>query len=760
MTRFLKTFFFFLLAISALTAQRNGLIRGNVYDKKTGEPLSFVNVSIQGTIFGTDTNADGFFNLAEVPPGTYKVIAGFLGYDDYEFEAVVAAGAIIYKGIYLEESSVQLDAVDISSRRDQAKSEVQISKLTVTAKQIKVMPSTSGDADIAQFLTILPGVISSGDQGGQIFIRGGAPIQNRIMLDGITIFNPFHSIGFFSVFETETIRTADILTGGFNAEYGGRISAIVDIKTREGNKKRLGGMVAASPFQTRAIIEGPLVKLKDEGGGSTSFLLTGKHSYLDRTSTVLYPWATTNNQGLPFGFTDLYGKVSFVADNGSKLNLFGFNFTDRVNVEGLNDLQWSNFGAGANFVIIPGSSNVVIGGFLSYSDYEIRQQELDLSPRTSNLNGFNLGLDFSYFGYRTEVKYGLELTGFRTSLDFRNQLNIPTNSIENNTEVAGFFKLRQKYGKVVLEPGIRLQYYASLNTFSLEPRLGAKVNVNDRLRLKFAGGLYTQNLISTVNERDIVNLFVGFLSSPGESINRLNTNEPTRDRLQRAIHGIAGVEFDITDRWELNVEPYIKRFSQLINLNRVKLTQQDPNFASEIGDAYGIDFLLKYNAPTRSLWFTYSLGRVFRDDGVQIYPANFDRRHNINAVASQLFGSDRTWEMSIRWNFGTGFPFTLTQGFYQNENILGGVNIDYLTGNNDINIIYDTIRNGGRLSAFHRLDGSIKKTSQLSKNLRLESNFTITNIYNRNNIFYLERLTNERVFQLPILPSISFALFF
>lgn len=747
-------------ALQISMAQKGGLLRGNVFSKESGEPISFANVSLEGTSMGSDTDQEGFFNIPEIPPGEYKVIASYLGYEEFEFDITIGEGNIIYKAVYLEEGGVTLDQVEISSTKDQARNQVQISKLTVTSQQLKVMPSASGDADIAQFLTIIPGIISSGDQGGQIFIRGGAPIQNRIMLDGITIFNPFHSIGFFSVFETETIRTADILTGGFNAEHGGRVSAIVDIKTREGNKKRLGGMISASPFQTRAIIEGPLVKLKDEGGGSTSFLLSGKHSYLDRTSPVLYDYATTNGQGLPFGFTDLYGKVSFVSENGSKLNLFGFNFTDRVNVAGLNDLEWSNFGAGTNFTIIPASSNVVIGGFISYSDYEIRQQELDFDPRTSKLNGFNLGLDFTYYGLNTELKYGLEINGFTTELNFRNPIGITTNAIENNTEVAGFFKMRQKFGNLVIEPGLRLQYYASLNNFSLEPRFAAKLNITDHVRIKFAGGLYSQNLISTVNERDIVNLFVGFLSSPGETIFRQNTNEPTSHKLQKAIHGIAGVEVDLNSRWSLNVEPYIKKFTQLINLNRVKLNSFDPNFATEIGDAYGIDFLLKYNSPTRSLWFTYSLGKVDRDDGIQVYPANFDRRHNVNALVSQVFGSNKTWEASLRWNFGTGFPFTLTQGFYQNENILGGVDIDYLTSNNGLNVIYDEDRNGGRLSTFHRLDASLKKTTTFSKYLKLEANLSVTNVYDRNNIFYLERLTNTRVFQLPILPSLSLALFF
>src|SRR5690606_1291613 len=158
-----------------------------------------------------------------------------------------------------------------------------------------------------------------------------------------------------------------------------------------------------------------------------------------------------------------------------------------------------------------------------------------------------------------------------------------------------FMKIKYRLGNLVVEPGLRMQYYASLNNFSLEPRIGAKVNLSDHVRLKFAGGVYSQNLISTVNERDIVNLFVGFLSGPDEILYKPNSSERTEHKLQKAIHGIAGVEIDISDKIELNVEPYIKRFSQLINLNRNKLRPGDPNYITETGNAYGIDLLLKYN---------------------------------------------------------------------------------------------------------------------------------------------------------------------
>lgn len=747
-----------LCSLSALYSQ--GIIRGNVFDKETGEPIPFASVGILGTSVGDDTDEAGFYSIAEVPNGLQTITVSFVGYEDFTFEVDVRKGGITYKAVYLLASGIQLDQVEISGKKDQAKTEVQISKVQVTAKQIKSMPTTSGDADIAQFLPVLPGVIMSGDQGGQIYIRGGAPIQNKILLDGIIIYNPFHSIGFFSVFETEIIRNADVLTGGFNAEHAGRISAVVDIKTREGNKKRFSGVASVSPFQSKLLIEGPIAKLKETGGGSTSFILTGKHSYLDRTSPTLYSYATPDGNGLPFAFTDLYGKLSFVAENGTKLNLFGFNFQDRVNYQNTADIRWNTTGVGASFLLIPSSTNLVIGGTMNYSGYEIGLQQVGSDLRTSGLDGFNVGMDFTYYGAISEIKYGFELNGFRTNFNFRNQLGITINQFENNTEIGGFMKVKYRLGNLVVEPGLRLQYYASLNNFSFEPRIGAKVNLSDNVRLKFAGGIYSQNLISTVNERDIVNLFVGFLSGPDELLFEPNSSQRTSHKLQKAIHGIGGVEIDITDKIELNVEPYIKRFTQLINLNRNKLRPSDPNYITETGNAYGLDILLKYNDKNHSVWFTYSLGKIDRNDGFQIYPAGFDRRHNINFLYNYAFGKEKSWEFSTRWNFGTGFPFTQTQGFFNNNTFSGGLDDDYLGSNDNLTVIYATERNGGRLPTFHRLDMSLKKTFKFGKYTRLETTAAITNVYNRNNIFYLERLTNARIDQLPIMPSLSVSLFF
>ena len=245
---------------ASLSAQKTdrGTVRGNIFDKETAQPVGFATVRIEGANLGTISDVNGFFSISEVPAGQHKLIVSLTGYSTWSADITIQKNEILYQNVNISESGQNLDEILISGKKEQAKADVQISKLSVTPKQIRSLPSAGGQSDIAQYLTVLPGVIFTGDQGGQLYIRGGSPVQNRILLDGMTIYNPFHSIGFFSVFETELIRNVDVLTGGFNADYGGRISAIVDVKTREGNRKRLSGLVSASPFKAKAIIKGPI----------------------------------------------------------------------------------------------------------------------------------------------------------------------------------------------------------------------------------------------------------------------------------------------------------------------------------------------------------------------------------------------------------------------------------------------------------------------------------------------------------------------
>lgn len=755
--------FFLFFCLFSANAQY-ATIRGFVYEKESGEPIIFTNVYLLKTNYGAATDVNGYFAITQIPAGNYTLIVTYLGYDTLSISVSLKAGDVITKNLQIQKSSVNLGVVNVSAEREAARTETRTSIVKVTPLEIKQIPSVGGQADLAQYLQVLPGVVSTGDQGGQLYIRGSAPIQNKVLLDGMVIYNPFHSIGMFSVFETDILRNADIYTGGFNAEYGDRISSVMDITTRDGNKKHFAGKIGASTFGAKALIEGPIKKQADNGGGSSSFILSVKNSYLGQSSKTFYKYV--NEDGLPFDFLDLYGKVSVNAANGSKVNFFGFNYTDRVKNYYNLDFGWDAVGGGTNFIVIPGKSPVLMEGILAYSSYKMTLEDnVTTAPRASSINGFNAGLNFTYFMGKNEMKYGIEMLGFKTDFQFSNEVGQSIEQEENTTEIAGYGKYKLTAGKFLVEPGLRLQWYASLSEISLEPRLALKYNMTKSTRLKFAGGFYSQNLTDARSDRDVVNLFYAFLSSPDD----LPQGDEDK-RLQKAQHLILGIEHDFTPHFTLNVEGYYKNFSQLTNLNRNKIFNKETappgtadelttDFISETGDAEGIDFLFKYKYDRIYLWGTYSYAFVHRNDGKQTYTPHYDRRHNVNLMGSVTMGENHQWEMSLRWNFGSGFPFTQTQGYFEKLVFPNGINSDYLTENGQLGIQYAEL-NQGRLPAYHRLDFNLKRIIFFSESTKAEIDLSVTNIYDRDNVFYVNRLTGEVVHQLPIIPSLGFLLSF
>lgn len=757
---------FLFLISSMLTLGQTGTIRGFVYDEKNGEPIIFTNVYLVNTIYGASTDVNGYFIITKIPPGTYSLTVTYLGFDSLNIPISIEADQIITKNLFMRESSITLETVNISAERQEAKTETKTSVVKITPKDIDQIPTIGGQADLAQYLQVLPGVVFTGDQGGELYIRGGAPIQNKVLLDGMTVYKAFHSIGLFSVFETDMIRTANVYTGGFGAEYGGRISSVMDIITRDGNKQRFAGKIGASTFGASALIEGPIVRQKQNGGGSSSFILSAKSSYLEQSSKIFYDYIDT--AGLPFNFLDLYGKISLNSSNGSKVNFYGFHYKDKVNdYKALSDFNWKSTGLGTNFLVIPGRSPVLMEGHVAYSDYEINLAEENTPPRTSSIKGADIGMDFTYFLGNDEMRYGLELVFFNTDYYFINAAGRELRQEENTTEIGFYIKYKLTAGKFLIEPSFRLQWYASLSNMSPEPRLAVKYNATDRFRVKFAGGLYSQNLISARSDRDVVNLFYGFLSGPDNLPEEFN-GEPVNHKLQKASHLILGFEADLMPNLTLNLEAYYKYFSQLTNLNRNKIYDENKapgepdllkkDFIIETGDAEGIDLSLKYDSRHFYIWTVYSfayVNRYYEDitGELEHYYPHFDRRHNVNLVGTYRFGSTFSWELSARWNFGTGFPFTLTQGYYEKINFTG-VYTDYTTQNGDLGIIYGDL-NSGRLPTYHRLDIDLNKRFTLGENSRIDLNLSFINLYNRKNVFYRDRLTGEIVYQLPLMPSLG-----
>ncbi len=774
-----KSFLLLLLLTSfVLVNAQNANIRGFIYTKDNGEPALFTNVYLKGTTLGAATDINGFFSITKVKEGSYTLVATYLGYDTIYEPVTVTANQIISKKIFLNKSTVQLTEVVATGEQQAKKENTQVSVNRIDPIEIKKLPSI-GQPDLAQYLQVLPGVTFTGDQGGQLYIRGGSPVQNKVLLDGMIIYNPFHSIGLFSVFDNDIIKNADVYTAGFGAEYGGRTSSVMDITTRDGNKKRLSSKVAVSTFGAKAMLEGPIVKLKENGNTSLSFVVSGKTSYLPTTSKYLYNYANNGN-GLPFSYNDLYGKISLNSTNGSKVSLFGFDFNDKVDYTGIATFKWNSVGAGGNFVLIPTGNNTLIEGNFAYSQYHITQHTASTDLlNSSTIGGFNGGFKFTNFLGRNQVIYGFELLGYHNNFDYHaGYNNLEETQLGNSTEIAGYIKAKflSRNRKLVLEPSFRLHEYASLGQISPEPRLSGKYNISNRIRFKFASGIYSQNLVSANSDQDVVNLFYGFLFSP-DNLQSYYTKKQGADstavgnKIQRANHLVGGFEFDLFKNIQVNVEAYQKTFTFLTNANRYKIFNSDPqhigyypdsqvqDFIIETGYSRGFDVTVKYEKNRFYLWTVYSYSYNKRWDGVQSYSPVFDRRHNINIVASYNLDKKKHWEVSARWNFGSGFPFTPTQGFYQQLDLSNYMNTNIPAQNGQLGYIAGGLFSQ-RLPTYHRLDISVRYKYNLRDRFFLEINGGATNVYNRANVFYFDRITYKRVNQLPILPNLNITLTF
>ena len=699
-----------LVAFCFFAFSQHAILKGFTYDESTGESLPYCTVQLMGTNYGALSDVTGAFLINKIPAGTYTVKVSRLGYVDLFDTVAVGSNGTITKRYSVSPNSQTLDAVQIVGENTRKEQETRTSVISVTPKDMSKMPAIGGQPDFAQYLQVLPGIISTGDQGGQLYVRGGTPVQNMLLLDGTILYNPFHSIGIFSVFDMDIMSSADVYTGGFGAEFGGRLSSVMDIKTRDGNKKRLAGKVDLSNIGAQLLLEGPLLKLKDDRKTSISFILSGKGSFLEQSSKVFYPYVQ-NSEGLPYTFLDLYGKLTLATRNGSRWNIFGFNYDDRVNYSSIAKYGWNNWGVGTNFLIVPGDAPTTIEGSLSYSKYESELEDAGFDPRKSSMDGFTFDFGFNYYLGKSFLKVGIDVVGYNTNYEYYTIYHSQRNIVDHTTDMSIFIKYKYNFrNKLLIEPGFRLQYYYSLGEVSPEPRLAIKYNILNNLRLKLAAGMYSQNLVSVTSDQDVVSLFNGFLSSPLESAllpeTLIGSDVEFKGRLQKSQHVILGLEYDPISSLSINLEGYYKNFSQLISVNRYKMSDEDSEFIWEKGNAYGGDISVKYEQKGVYLWFVYSLGWVNRNDGKIEYNPHFDRRHNINLVASYSFGKRRSWEVNCRWNFGSGFPFTQTQAYYPHY-YPSHINDDYVSNNEDV--------------------------------------------YNYKNIFYVNRTTNNIVYQLPFL---------
>jgi hypothetical protein len=466
------------------------------------------------------------------------------------------------------------------------------------------------------------------------------------------------------------------------------------------------------------------------------------------------------------------------------VDAFGFYGSDQVKYEFPANIGWQQWGTGLKMRLTPPQSNVIFGINFAVSNFKSELKSVsETFPRRSSIGGFNFGFRTNYLVNKTdEVVAGLTLLGFHTDYTFTNFSGLITTTEFFNTEIAADFAYKKVFRKiyhgrndsikdlVVLEPGIRLHYYNDHNHASPEPRLRAKFNF-DRFSLTAATGLYSQNLVAAASDRDVVSVFNGYLAAPENVSGSLKSHA-----LQTASHVLLGLEVELFRNLSTRVEGWYKDFTQLTNINRDKIFPSDPDYIYERGKAQGADLILRYESRKFYGYATYGWSKVTRNDGKRTYFPVFDRRHNANLVLAYFTGelykegqgtqerrkwTEKKWDFSLRWSVGSGFPFTQTQGFYEKIDFQqNGAQTNYLNQNGPLGILYSDSVNAGRLPYFHRLDLAMKHRWQFANTFMLEANLTITNAYNRRNIFYFDRVRYAVIHQLPLIPSLGLTLKF
>jgi hypothetical protein len=757
---YLAGFFLFFLISYSVQGQK-ATIRGNVFTRETGEPQFLCNIQLLDTAMGMITDENGYFHFSQLDPGQYTLVFSSMGLTPDTTHVELKSGDIKTLRIYLEPSIKTIREVVVSAAHNRKKSQVQVSMQQVTPKELKRMPQLGAESDLSQYLQTLPGFVHSGEQGGQLYIRGGSEVQNSFLLDGIPVYNPFHSLSLFSVVDSDILQSVSIFSGGFSSDLGGRISSVMDTKTRDGNQIGLNGKFSLSTLGLNGEIEGPLGRkgLLE----NSSFLFSGKTSLINSLTSVLYPYL--GSKGIPYGFTDLFGKLTKSGSNGSKINFTGFRFADRVDLDTAFAYDWSNYGIGCNVVIVPNNSSGLIRATLNYSSYKITWTEDEEAARLSKVASFRFLIESVNFFGLNELKIGIETTSMNSQLDYENLYGYELNERLFTTDMAAYIKYKIVLRKLILESGLRGSYYATAGVMIPEPRLGLKVNVTDRFRIKSAFGYYSQNLVSVKSDQDVVNYFTGYILEP-QSIAKSFGSYHANNSLQTAWHLVAGIETEPLEALQINCELYAKYFPQTVTYNRNKrfssstLHSSVPDiytasFLVEKGWAYGADLLVQYSSGRFFSQISYSLAFVRKYDGMQYYYPHYDRRHNLNLLASYYMGSPSSpWELNTHFSLGSGFPYTPVTSYY------GKIDFNEFESNAVLNDYYSYgilfgETNSARLPVYHRLDLTIKHTFQLKRQGSLEVSFSVYNTYNRHNLFYFDVTSYSVQYQLPVLPVLG-----
>jgi hypothetical protein len=713
-------------------SQQFGKLRGLVTDSTNGEALAFCNVYVQELKTGASTNERGLFIINSLPVNKkYTVIVSYVGYDTKILSVSIIQDKVNDIDIKLNPMSIELQAVEKIGEKIIEKNTTDIGLERISIRQVENLPK-GVETDIMRSLQYLPGVKSTGDVSAKYYVRGGTSDQNLVLLNGVNIYNPFHSLGIFSVIDPDMINSVEFYKGSFTSEFGGRLSSVLNVVSKDGNKNRFGGKVSLSFLTAKAVLEGPIP--------NGSFIFTGRKSVSDK---ILRKFL--NDQIVPIDFYDFSFKLNYSSPDlwhDAKFILFGFFSGDKLEYD---DPTRENYNWKSNLIgfewlqiyDIPVYSRIAVS--LSQFDGEVVPNLTTIKPMKNLINDFNISVDFNLVSdSKDELGLGLNLKVLDTQLKSENLEGAITDlsRFSGNFSLYGKYKLL-RYENFGLDAGARINISGLTKGGSLvpEPRISLNYRFLPFISFKAAWGIYLQEVATVSDEDEVISVFEPWIIIPGY----LNPS--------KGIQYSAGVDMDISESINLSVEGYFKITKNLPIINPKKYYDFENDLIGGSGEAYGWELLLKYAKSPFAFTGSYALSWAYKEVDNYIYYPKYDSRHAANFALEYLLGGG--WITSVVWSYSSGLPFTQLMGYYDKIYLTNIFDPWYQSGNTNPYLILGD-QNLGRLPSYHRLDLSISKITEFF-GLKTEIDFSIINAYDRKNIFYFERDTGKQVNMLPLL---------
>ena len=761
--------FFFLVTHSLLRAQDKLTVSGYVKDAANGEGIIGGSVYVKEVSSGAATNAYGFYSIT-LPKGNYTFIYSLVGYEKISKDVVLNAENIKLN-IELKEQQLELQEVMITTKReDENVKSIEMSTNKMEMKTMQRMPALLGEVDVIRSIQFLPGVSTVGEGASGFNVRGGSIDQNLVLLDEAPVFNSSHLFGFFSVFNPDAVKDVKLIKGGIPAQYGGRISSILDVRLKEGNAKKTAVSGGIGLIFSRLAYERPFAK------GRGSFIVAARRSYAD---VLARPFLKGELKGSQFYFYDFTAKANYRINDKNTIFLSGYLGRDVFGADfGFN---WGNATTSFRWNHVF-NDKLFMNTTVFYSNYDYtldsdlrRKRPRDYFRWKSSIINYSVKPDFTYY---LSPKNTLTFGGQAILYTFKpgtataaSNGQERTFGLENKNAIEGSFyvgneqnigsKLQLQYGlryslysymgpgesyefQTDVPPGQRrfpvlnkTQKYADftpIKTYgNLEPRFSAKYELTPNASLKASYNRIAQylHLISNTTASTPLDVW-----SPSTN----NIKPQIADQVALGYFQNFGAN---SNDYEASVEVYYKKLQNQIdyisgaNLFLNKYLEGD--LLAGDGRAYGAEFYVKKNKGALTGWVSYTLARTERQvDGInerQWFPTRFDKTHNLNVVLQ--YEASKRWNLSANFTYGTGTPATFPTNKYEVQGLLVPHNVD-------------DARNNVRIPDYHRLDVSATLAGKKKPKKKREDSwvFSVYNTYNRRNpfsIFFRQSDTKEVV---------------